>query len=163
MRQTWTSHYFAPHYVWVRTDWPLGPALEQARIRSGISGRAAAKRAGISSGRWYQLVSGVQKIKGQEIPISTTASTVVAVAKAVDLDINEALKLAGFDRRDVDIVVGPPPRMVVLDEVPTEELLDVLRSRIVSSNDPQEGLRRLGRALKGVAVEQAQQSNDERA
>ena len=81
-----------------RADWPLGPALKSARERAGLSARAAASRTKglVSSGRWYQLESGVQKTKGQEVPIGTTPETVIAAALAVDWDINEALQTAGM-------------------------------------------------------------------
>lgn len=64
--------------------------------------RAAARRTegAISSGRWYQLESGYQKVGGQSLPIGTTASTVAAAARAVDWDVSEALTVAGFDNRD---------------------------------------------------------------
>ncbi|WP_431840689.1 helix-turn-helix domain-containing protein [Gordonia hongkongensis] len=81
-----------------RTDWPLGPALKAARERAGISARKAADRTNglVSSGRWYQLESGVQKTKGQEVPIGTTPETVVAAALAVGWDVDDALRVAGM-------------------------------------------------------------------
>lgn len=82
-----------------RKDWPLGPALRAAREKTGLSVRkAAAKTNGlISSGRWYQLESGVQKVKGQEIPIGTTPETVFAAALAIDWDTRDAFDAAGMD------------------------------------------------------------------
>lgn len=81
-----------------RSDWPLGPALKAARERSGLSARKAAERTQglVSSGRWYQLESGVQKTKGQEVSIGTTPETVVAAALAVGWDVDEALQTAGM-------------------------------------------------------------------
>ena len=79
-----------------RKDWPLGPALRAARERAGLSARKAAERTNglVSSGRWYQLESGVQKAKGQEVPIGTTPETVIAAALAVGWDVDEALRVA---------------------------------------------------------------------
>lgn len=111
----------------MRTDWPLGPALQAARLRAGISARAAAKRAGISSGRWYQLETGVQKSKGHEIPIGTTASTVAAVARAVNWDIREALKVAGFDERDY----SPSTPLTPAQALSNDELLAEIRRRLI--------------------------------
>jgi hypothetical protein len=110
-----------------RTDWPLGPALEKARIRAGLSVRAAARRThgAISSGRWYQLESGVQKAKGQEIPVGTTAATVAAAALAVDWDIDEALRVAGFDPRDYT----PQKQQGPLQQASIDELLSEIRRR----------------------------------
>lgn len=123
----------------MRTDWPLGPALKQARIEAGISARAAARRAGISSGRWYQLETGVQKAGGQDINIRTTPSTVAAAARAVNWDVNKALKIAGFDPRDVvDAHDDPSP----LTTVPTEELLEEIRRRTLVADQAQQGPRR---------------------
>lgn len=113
--------------MWVRTDWPFGPALKKARISAGLSVRAAARRtnSAISAGRWYQLESGIQKARGQEIPIGTTPATVAAAAKAVDWDVNEALTVAGFDPRDYQ----PPPKMLSpLRAASNEDLLaEILR------------------------------------
>lgn len=96
----WTLHLFArEHERMTRKDWPLGPALRAAREKTGLSVRkAAAKTNGlISSGRWYQLESGVQKVKGQEIPIGTTPETVFAAALAIDWDTRDAFDAAGMD------------------------------------------------------------------
>lgn len=81
-----------------RSDWPLGPALKAAREASGLSARKAAERTKgmVSSGRWYQLESGVQKTKGQEVPIGTTPETVIAAALSVAWDVDEALRIAGM-------------------------------------------------------------------
>lgn len=93
-------HLFAREHECMneRTDWPLGPALKAARERAGLSARKAADRTKglVSSGRWYQLESGVQKTKGQEVPIGTTPETVVAAALSVGWDVGEALQIAGM-------------------------------------------------------------------
>ena len=102
-----------------RTDWPLGPALKAARERAGLSARKAAERTKglVSSGRWYQLESGVQKTKGQEVPIGTTPETVVAAALAVGWDVDDALKVAGMTASESLVRV-----------VETKMFEDVLRS-----------------------------------
>lgn len=89
--------------------------------------RAAARRTNraISSGRWYQLESGVQKAKGQEIPVGTTPATVAAAAQAVDWDIDEALTVAGFDPRDYQ----PQPVLSPLRVASDEELIAEIRRR----------------------------------
>lgn len=122
----------------MRTDWPFGPALEKARISAGLSVRAAARRTNraISSGRWYQLESGIQKAKGQEIPVGTTPATVAAAALAVDWDVNEALTVAGFDPRDYQ----PQPVLSPLQAASDDELLSEIRRRFEE-----------GRSRSGVA------------
>ncbi len=89
--------------------------------------RAAARRTkgAISSGRWYQLESGYQKAGGHDIPIGTTAATVAAAAKAVDWDVDDALRTAGFDSRDYT-----PPSESELSRYSDEELLDEIRERM---------------------------------
>jgi hypothetical protein len=111
-----------------REDWPLGPALRQRRERLGLSVKAAARRTSkaISDGRWYQLESGYQQIKGQLIPIGTTPATVAAAARAVEWDPDEALRVAGFD----PALIGPRPTSTPdLSELPIDALFDEIRRR----------------------------------
>lgn len=105
-----------------RTDWPFGPALERHRVAAGLSVKAAARRTHgqVSDGRWYQLESGYQQIKGQRIPIGTTAATVAAAANAVGWDRDEALRTAGFDPIDYQ----PPVENRPLADIPTGELMN---------------------------------------
>lgn len=113
-----------------RPDWPLGPALRSRRESQGLSVKAAARRTNkrVSDGRWYQLESGYQQIKGQLIPISTTPATVAAAAEAVSWDVTEALKVAGFD--PVDLPEPPAsPLADISDEELVAELLDRLTQR----------------------------------
>lgn len=90
--------------------------------------RAAAARTDgkISSGRWYQLESGIQKAGGQEIPISTRPETVVAAALAVKWDVNEALATAGFDALDNPPLIERSP----LEAASDDELLAEIRRRM---------------------------------
>jgi hypothetical protein len=78
---------------------PLGAALEAAR--GGTSKRAAARSAGISEGRWRQIVVGYQLSGGVRIPANPRRETVIAMADAVHLDRATALELAGFDPASV--------------------------------------------------------------
>lgn len=112
-------------------DWPLGPALKQARERKRLSQRAAARAAGISEGRWRQLEVGYQKNKGVLIAIGTSPTTVRAVAKAVDLDADDALRLAGFTPADFPEEKNEPPTRTDLKTVPIDDLLAEIRRRVV--------------------------------
>jgi hypothetical protein len=77
---------------------PLGHLLEHARVNDvGISGREAARRAGISEGRWRHIVRGSQARSSGDIPVTAPARTIVAMAMAVEVDPTEALKTAGMD------------------------------------------------------------------
>lgn len=74
----------------------FGEAIKQAR--GGRSVRAMAVRAGMSEGRWRQLEKGYQQVgQGQKIPARPRVNTVMAMARAVGMDVTEALHLAGFE------------------------------------------------------------------
>lgn len=78
------------------TQWPFGRELATRRTQRQLSQRGAAKLAGISEGRWRQLETGVEKLRGTEFPIKTKPKTVIAVAETVQWDPAEALTLAGL-------------------------------------------------------------------
>lgn len=123
---------FAGDYVRMSTprpDWPLGPALKQARGRMSI--REAARRAGISEGRWRQLESGYQGSKQYPSPVTTKAPTVIAMAKAVGLHVREALELADFDPAEHIELDELPAAQPTLQRASTDELLAEVRRRIV--------------------------------
>lgn len=117
-----------------RDDWPLGPALKRARGKMAI--REAARRAGISEGRWRQLETGYQRSGGYRIPISTTAKTVIAAATAAGMDVDDALVMAGFDPADY-----PPDARedggADLSELSDDELLAELCRRLAMRHQPQ--------------------------
>jgi hypothetical protein len=76
---------------------PLGKLLEHARSEVlHLSGREAARRAGISPTRWSQVVTGHAWRGGVRTPIRSTMRTVVAMAMAVQVDPAEALEVAGM-------------------------------------------------------------------
>lgn len=78
---------------------PAGQLLEAAR--GSMSKREAARRAGISEGRWRQIVTGVQRMgKGNVIPTTTKPETLTAMARAVRADVAAVLTAAGFEPPD---------------------------------------------------------------
>ncbi|AUI63000.1 helix-turn-helix transcriptional regulator [Amycolatopsis sp. BJA-103] len=82
----------------ISPSWEFGTLLRRARTRLKLSGREAARRAGISESRWRQLETGTQPSDSAEpAAVGTTPETVLKVAKVVGLDEREALTLAGFD------------------------------------------------------------------
>lgn len=128
---------FAGDYVRMSTqrpDWPLGPALKKARGR--MPKREAARKAGISEGRWRQLESGYQGSEQYPSPVTTKPSTVIAVAMAVGLNVPEALELAGFDPADY-AELEPAPAARPLKGFHIDELLAEVRSRV--RDDAQRG------------------------
>jgi hypothetical protein len=77
---------------------PLGDLLEKARTEVlRISVREAARRARISDTRWHQVVTGVQRKAGADVPVNPTDRTVIAMANAVGVDPGDALEAAGFE------------------------------------------------------------------
>jgi hypothetical protein len=74
---------------------PLGEYLEAAR--GGLSKREAARRAGVSEGRWRQVVTGRHTSGGVQIPVNPKPETVIKMAQGVGADPRRALDLAGLD------------------------------------------------------------------
>lgn len=110
-----------------RKDWPFGTELERRRTEAGLGVREAARRAGISEGRWRQLESGVQKIGGREIPIKTRPATAAAVAKVVGWEVDDAVRTAGFDPSENRPVREP---VLTLRNVSDEDLVREIAARL---------------------------------
>ena len=84
---------------------PYGELLERAR--GAMSKRAAAKEAGISEGRWRQIVTGRQLLGGgQWTPARPRRETLIAMATAVQADVAEVLTAAGMDVGPLDEDAG---------------------------------------------------------
>jgi hypothetical protein len=75
---------------------PEGMLITDARKRARLSGREAARRAGISEGRWRQIVNGyIVVAKGVYSPVAgAPANTVARMAQTVDV-APEELEAAG--------------------------------------------------------------------
>jgi transcriptional regulator with XRE-family HTH domain len=75
---------------------PEGKLIMDARKRARLSGREAARRAGISEGRWRQIVNGYMVVtKGVYSPVvGAPADTVARMAQSVDV-APEELEEAG--------------------------------------------------------------------
>lgn len=71
----------------------LGNLLRHGREEARISGREAARRAGITEGRWRQVVAGD----------TAPAKTIAAMALAIGLDPKQALAAAGMSMSDESI------------------------------------------------------------
>jgi hypothetical protein len=92
---------------------PLGVLLEGARETLGIGMRQAAERAGISGGRWHQIVTG-RHVKGDRLlPVNPRSRTVVGMALAVAVDPAEALDAAA-------ITMAPDEVVKLVDDVQRE-------------------------------------------
>lgn len=139
-----------------RNDWPFGPELRRHREARGLSVKAAARRAeGVSDGRWYQLEKGYQQLGGQHIPIGTTPATVVAVAKAIEWDVNEALAVAGFDPIDV-----PTEKLSPLQKITDDELLAEVQRRMKGLRHDLEAAETARASAEAQAQEALRRGND---
>lgn len=70
---------------------PEGRLIDEARkkIRPPLSGREAASRAGISEGRWRQIITGFQSTTGVRIPVTAPAVTLARMASVVGVTPDE--------------------------------------------------------------------------
>lgn len=110
---------------------PHGRLIEEAR--GSLSKRAAAQLAGISEGRWRQIVTGVQKAGGGvEIPVNPRPETLVAMAEAVGADVGRVLEAAGLR--------APAPRPLPasrgpLSAVPNADLINEVAQRLERTSE----------------------------
>lgn len=108
-------------------------AIDRMRQDEGLSIRQAARRAGISDGRWRQLAKGYSAAGGgMKIPANPTAETLAAMARAVGMP-PEQLREFG-EPEAARVLVGRAVRErdweVDLSEVPAEDLLAELSARL---------------------------------
>src|SRR6202451_467876 len=76
---------------------PWGALITSALRRAGLSAREAARRAGISEGRWRQITSGYQVVSpGVYAPVRGPAHTVARMAAVAGLTPAQ-LRTAGRD------------------------------------------------------------------
>lgn len=74
---------------------PEGRLIALAQKRARLSGREAARRAGMSEGHWRAIVSGSRSIsKGNWVPVGAPADTLARMAEAVGAT-PEQLEAAG--------------------------------------------------------------------
>ena len=76
--------------------WPLGSVVGAALAKAGWSDREAGKRAGIAPATVKAMVTGRRPNGDSTKPQS---SAVIKLARALRLDVNHALELAGYDPR----------------------------------------------------------------
>lgn len=118
------------YYMADRTLTPLGHLLEEHRAALGLSGREAARRAGISESRWRQVVSGVQPTSGKTVPVNPRPRTVVAMAQAVHASPRDALEAAGLDPARLEAMLSDTSHTAKPGFDVAEEIGRVTRLRI---------------------------------
>ncbi|MER6562824.1 helix-turn-helix transcriptional regulator [Streptomyces sp. NPDC001027] len=81
-------------------------ALKQARM----SGRAAARRSGVSDARWRQITTGYQTVSGHHVPVSAPPETLARMAQATQVTADELRKAGRSDAADeLERLAAPPP------------------------------------------------------
>ncbi len=81
---------------------PEGKLITEARKRARLSGREAARRAGISEGRWRQIVNGYMVVtKGVYSPVvGAPAETIARMAQSVDVTPEQLESVGRADAAD---------------------------------------------------------------
>lgn len=91
---------------------PEGALIETARRRQTprLSARAAAELAGISEGRWRQIVKGYQATAGVRLPVRAPADTLARMAQAVGLTSWELRAVERTDAAEwLERILGAAP------------------------------------------------------
>lgn len=100
--------------------------MTEGRARAGLSQAEAARRAGISDGRWRQLERGIERRAGVDNPASTSPSRLIDIAQAIDLDPAELLAAAGVDvnehRHLSERLVTKPTRAGIIRAIDVSDL-----------------------------------------
>jgi hypothetical protein len=120
---------------------PLGALLEEARADVlRISASEAARRARMSESRWRQVVTGVQRKAGADVPVNATDRTIVAMAHAVGVEPAEALEVAGRADVSAESIAAMlqeirRPAVGVQADSPVDEIERIRNLRGVSPDD----------------------------
>lgn len=85
---------------------PEGKLIAAAAKSRRLSQREAAKRAGISEGRWRQIVQGYQTVSGNHVPVRGPDSTVARMAWAVGVSTSELMESGREDAAEVLREIG---------------------------------------------------------
>jgi hypothetical protein len=126
-----------------------GAALQRAMVRERLSARQAANQAGISEGRWRQIVAGYQSAAGQHIPVVAPAATLARMALAVNLTAEDLVDAGRTDAADVmrDLTQRrPQPVTETPDDDLTSDRDEALR-RVMLSDLPDDQKRRIAKLL----------------
>jgi hypothetical protein len=91
-----------------------GALIQRGMIRQRLSARQAATKAGMSEGRWRQIVAGYQSARGQHIPVTAPPATLARMAQAVGLTPDELTEAGRSDAAEVlaDLASSPMPAPV---------------------------------------------------
>ncbi|AUM18283.1 MULTISPECIES: helix-turn-helix domain-containing protein [Rhodococcus] len=105
--------------------------LRQGREAAGLSKKKAAELSGMSEGRWRQLEKGVEMKAGVEHPATTSAKTLVKMARAIGIEAKTLLETAGFvgDVPDIEAQANEslPTRKLTPESIDVSDLNDFER------------------------------------
>lgn len=110
--------------------------LKRCREELGLTPTEAAERAGISAQRWSTIERGYEIKAGVQIPANPRRDNLIKMARAVEIPVDEALRLAGLggltaveSRRITDNPRRELARLIVeLSEARIRALLQVART-----------------------------------
>lgn len=105
---------------------PLGELLTEALRRSGLSQNKVAKRIGMSTSNWNNIVYGGRELKGRfdTIQIRNEPDLIARISFVLGVDIQQALALRGYTVHDVHRSIRYD-----LSQVPTRQLQAELTRR----------------------------------
>ncbi|MEU5640000.1 helix-turn-helix domain-containing protein [Streptomyces milbemycinicus] len=126
---------------------PEAVLIKKALKRNRISGREAARRAGISDARWRQIVSGYQTVSGSHIPVRAPDETLARMAHVAGVTADE-LGQAGREAaaEALEELAGPPAPAGATDAYASDPHLAAITA-LLESLSPEarnEVLRRVG-------------------
>lgn len=105
---------------------PEGLLIAEALKRAKLSGRAAATAAGLSDGRWRQIVNGYQSVGGGNyFPVIGPPDTIARMAQVVNLTPDDLTK------------AGRPDAAEELSKLLGDETRDLFRNRLPATSGMQ--------------------------
>lgn len=140
---------------------PTPPAeavlIKEALRRARLSGRAAARRAGISDARWRQIIAGYQSVGGQRVPVRAPDETIARMAQAAGVTADELRSTGREDAAEILAeLAGPPTPASTAGQYAADPHIDAIAA-LLATLPPEaqdEVLRRVGRAEPAPATEE---------
>ncbi|HEY9371000.1 hypothetical protein [Streptomyces sp.] len=143
---------------------PEGTLLKAALTKSGLSARSAAAAAGISEGRWRQIVSGYQTISaGVYAPVRGPKETVARMANVVGLSPALLEEAGRSDAADVlrDIQAAKDARAVPPDLAGIEDPSPAEAAMLQYLASLQEEIRQLNKKVDAITMDRDQDSGND--
>ncbi|WP_233646741.1 helix-turn-helix domain-containing protein [Streptomyces sp. BSE6.1] len=146
---------------------PTPPAeavlIKEALRRARLSGRTAARRAGISDARWRQIINGYQSIGGQRIAVKRAPDeTIARMAHAAGVTPDELRQTGRTEAADLLAeLAGPPTPASTADQYAADPHIDAIAA-LLATLPPEaqdEVLRRVGRGEPVAPVEEQEEQH----